>query len=88
MKKILTLFFAIAFALTCQGEQTTKFNFGFENQKAGNVLSDGWIKWGNYKVAIDSSLVYSGKKSGKITSNSSGNFGGIACKICGGNHQA
>lgn len=44
-------------------------------------LSDGWLKWGNYELTIDS-VAHSGKKSGKITSDQSGSsFGCIAYKI-------
>ncbi|MGB5480776.1 MAG: hypothetical protein WBM91_06845 [Eudoraea sp.] len=80
MNKILILLFVIT-VLSCQTQQTEKFNLGFENQKEINNLSDGWFKWGNYDLTIDT-LSHSGKKSGKITSDHLGNsFGSIVYKI-------
>ncbi len=80
MKKILIALLTII-SLNCQGQETEKFNLGFENQKDEKSISDGWFKWGSYELTIDENA-HSGKKSGKITSDSTGNsFGSIAYKI-------
>jgi len=73
---VVTLFFFVG----CQGQSDTKFNLGFEEQKDIAELSDGWFKWGNYELAIDS-LSKTGQKSGKICSTESGTFGSIAYQI-------
>src|SRR5690606_17397535 len=58
-----------------------KYNLGFENQGDRQSLSDGWFKWGNYELIIDSKA-YSGNKSGKIISDPTGSsFGSIAYTI-------
>jgi C-terminal processing protease CtpA/Prc len=80
MNRILLILFTII-PFGCQAQKTEKYNLGFENQKSEKALSDGWFKWGNYKLTIDS-LTHSGKKSGKITSDEAGSsFGSIAYKI-------
>lgn len=79
MKKIAILIL-ISFALGCQAQTDLKFNLGFEKHNNVNPLSDGWFKWGNFVLGIDS-LSNSGQKSGKITSTDNGKFGCIAYKI-------
>lgn len=79
MKKIV-IFILTYFIISCQAQNDTKFNLGFEQQRNLNVLSDGWFQWGNYTLTIDS-LSHSGKKSGKITSTDKGQFGSMAYKI-------
>jgi len=80
MKKIL-ISLLTTISLSCQGQETEKFNLGFEIQNEGKSLSDGWLNWGNYELTIDS-IAHSGKKSGKITSDQTGSsFGSIAYKI-------
>ena len=80
MNKILIALLTII-SFNCQGQETEKFNLGFENQKEEKSFSDGWFKWGNYELAIDA-IAHSGKKSGKITSDATGSsFGSIAYKI-------
>lgn len=80
MKKILLVLLTII-SLSCQVQKIKKYNLGFENQKNEKTLSDGWIKWGDYKLTIDS-FTHSGKKSGKITANAIGSsFGAIAYEI-------
>ena len=64
----------------CLGQTNQKFNLDFENQIKETGLADGWIQWGNYILTNDHES-YSGKKSGKITSSSNGNFGSIAYRI-------
>lgn len=66
--------------ISCQAQTDEKFNLGFEKRDNSNSLSNGWFKWGNYELSIDS-ICHSGKKSGKITSIDNGNFGSIAYKI-------
>ncbi len=78
--KITTFFILIFFVISCQAQTATKFNFGFEKQSDNNSLSDGWFKWGNFSLSIDT-LNHSGQKSGKITSTDNGQFGSIAYKI-------
>ena len=79
MKKI-TLFILTSFIISCHAQTDQKFNLGFEEQSNINALSDGWFKWGNYTLTIDT-LSNSGQKSGKITSTDNGQFGSIAYKI-------
>ncbi|MCD4664274.1 MAG: peptidase S41, partial [Bacteroidales bacterium] len=79
MKKI-AIFILSSFIISCQAQTDQKFNLGFEKQNNINALSDGWFKWGNYTLAIDT-LSNSGQKSGKITSNDIGQFGSITYKI-------
>ncbi len=64
----------------CQAQNFDKFNLGFEKLSDTNSLADGWFKWGDYELKIDS-LAHSGTKSGKITSTNHSDFGGIAYKI-------
>lgn len=79
MKKIV-IFILTSFIISCQAQSDQKFNLGFEKQSNINALSDGWFKWGNYTLTIDT-LSNSGQKSGKITSNDKDQFGSIAFKI-------
>lgn len=80
MKKIYVLLIFLT-SLTCYSQKIQKFNLGFESQKNGNSLSDGWFKWGEYDLTIDSTT-HSGTKSGKIIANELGNsFGSIVYKI-------
>lgn len=79
MKKI-AIFVLTSFMICCHAQTVQKFNLGFEKQNDGNLLSDGWIKWGNYVLSIDS-LSNSGEKSGKITSTKNARFGSIAYRI-------
>ena len=68
-------------SLSCQAQEAEKYNLGFEKQKNKKAISDGWFKWGNYELTIDS-VAHSGRNSGKITSNEAGSsFGSIAYKI-------
>ncbi|WP_339702021.1 S41 family peptidase [uncultured Marixanthomonas sp.] len=81
MKQILPFFIVITILVNCQAQKSEKYNLGFENQKEKNNLSDGWFKWGDYNLTIDS-LSNSGEKAGKITSDEAGSsFGSIAYKI-------
>lgn len=79
MKKI--VFYILSFIIiSCHAQTEQKFNLGFEKHSNTNTLSDGWFKWGNYKLTIDT-LSNTGQKSGKITSTDNGQFGSIAYKI-------
>lgn len=79
MKKI-ALIILTSFIISCQAQTDQKFNLGFEKQSNINALPDGWFKWGNYTLTIDT-LSNSGQKSGKITSTDNGQFDSIAYKI-------
>ena len=68
-KKILSGLFTIIF-VCCQAQESEKYNLGFENQKEDAALSEGWFKWGNYELTIDT-VAFTGRKSGKITSSES-----------------
>ena len=71
----------LIFAFTiCRAQSEQKLNLGFEKQSNIKELSDGWFKWSDYTLSIDT-LCKTGKKSGKITSVSNGQFGCIAYKI-------
>lgn len=80
MKKIFVLLFLLT-SLNCFAQQTAELNLGFEHQEEGNALSDDWVKWGEYKLSIDT-LSFSGMKSGKIAStDAESSFGCIAYRI-------
>ncbi|WP_026808548.1 S41 family peptidase [Arenibacter latericius] len=80
MKKTLIVLLIIV-SISCQAQEPEKYNLGFEKQSENTSLSDGWVKWGNYELTIDS-ITHSGDKSGKITSDQTGSsFGSIAYKI-------
>ncbi len=80
MKQTLVFIFLLSIVWG-QAENNPKFNLGFETQGDEDELSDGWFKWGSYDLSIAESS-YSGKKSGKITSDETGSsFGSIAYRI-------
>ena len=80
MRKILIILLTIV-SIICQAQEPEKYNLGFEKQSESASLSDGWMKWGNYELTIDS-IAHSGKNSGKITSDQTGSsFGSIAYRI-------
>nr|WP_320023177.1 S41 family peptidase [uncultured Draconibacterium sp.] len=79
MKKIAFIILTFLF-ISCQVQTDEKLNLGFEKLNNSNSLSNGWFKWGNYELSIDS-ICHTGKQSGKITSTDNGNFGSIAYKI-------
>ena len=70
----------IMMTVICLGQTNQKFNLDFENHAKETDLADGWFQWGNYTITNDDQS-HSGKKSGKITSSSNGNFGSIAYRI-------
>lgn len=75
---VLLLFFPII----ANGQETEpKFNLDFENTFLNKALPDNWFAWGDYKLSKDSTIVYSGKNSGKINGAKGGSFGSIAYKI-------
>ncbi len=78
--KIIVLAILTCLTISCQSQSDKKFNLGFEKQTNSNALSDGWLKWGNYVLSIDS-ISNSGGKSGKITSTDNGTSGSIVYKI-------
>ena len=81
MKKILLLLVSCAISVqVCMAQSPEKYNLGFENKKEKSQLSEGWFQWGTHDLTIENQG-YLGTKSGKITSNASGNFGSIAYKI-------
>ena len=79
--KNLLIILLIIFSYNYQAQESKKYNIGFENHKENKNLSEGWIKWGTYEAVIDN-IAYSGKKSGKISSDDVGsNFGCLAYRI-------
>lgn len=71
----------IFLALNCQAQyEKSKFNFGLEIKAIDSDLSDGWFRWGDYLLSIDT-ICKTGSKSGKITSTKYGKFGCIAYSI-------
>lgn len=78
MKYLIFLFLLFHSQLFSQEKQN--FNFGFEENKTNSELSDGWFKWGNYDLSVDSDS-HSGKYSGKITSKEPVSFGSIVYRI-------
>jgi C-terminal processing protease CtpA/Prc len=80
MKKLVLVLITII-SISCQAQNTQKFNLNFETQSDPMSLSDGWSKIGNYELLIDT-IAHSGNKSGKVTSNKEGNsYGVIAYNI-------
>ncbi len=82
---LVKIFFLPLLVLLCsQGygqNKSQKFNLDFETNVQGGSLPKDWIKWGDYPIAKDSIIVYSGKFSSKITAESGISFGSIAYKI-------
>jgi C-terminal processing protease CtpA/Prc len=71
----------LVFCTSCYTQTQQKFNLDFETYDSTKDLSDGWLKWGNYKLSIDT-ISNSGKFAGQITSDKNGSsFGSIAFKI-------
>lgn len=67
--------------LGCKGQDKTEFNLDFEEKHNDKSLSEGWFKWGRYKVVSDT-VSYSGKYSAKITSDKNGSsYGGVVYEI-------
>jgi C-terminal processing protease CtpA/Prc len=80
MRGFLILLLAFA-SMACAAQEPEKYNLGFENQSEGASLSNGWFKWGDYELTIDT-LAHSGQGSGKIRADGTGSsFGSIAYKI-------
>ena len=76
-----TIFFILIVVIaSCKVVAQPQFNLGFEKLTSPSFISDGWFKWGDYTVMVDS-LCYSGMKSGKIVNTSNGHFGSIVYKI-------
>lgn len=68
-------------SLASHAQNAQKFNLGFEIQSQRNDLSDGWRKWGDFDLKIDT-IANSGRKSGKVmSSEASGPFGGMFYSI-------
>ena len=80
MKNLIAILILTSFIIRGQAQSEQKFNLGFEKQPNIIELSDGWFKWGDYTLIIDT-LSKTGQKSGKITSTNNGKFGSIAYKI-------
>ncbi len=81
MKKTILVLLTAIFSLSCLAQKVEKYNLGFENKAEEKSLSNGWFKWGNYELTIDT-IAHSGKKSGKIKSDQEGkSFGSIAYEI-------
>lgn len=55
-----------------------KINLDFEKIKNDAMLPNGWIKWGNYDLKIDSTQAFNGKNSLLIDAQSGGTFGSVA----------
>ncbi|TKG90796.1 peptidase S41 [Puteibacter caeruleilacunae] len=79
MRKLSFLLMALFF-LQCQAQTDQKFNLGFEKRINTQGLSDGWFKWGEYPLTVDTTS-HSGKYAGKITSSDNGSFGCLAYRI-------
>lgn len=85
MKKIIGLIILLLLLLInvgCDSRPAQKFNLSFEQFNSDENLADGWFKWSDYKVSMDSDS-HSGSFSGKITSDKRGYEGRIAYLIPG-----
>lgn len=76
---LIVAFIFLSFNCNAQIEDSL-FNFGFETQSENHDLPNGWFKWGDYSLSIDT-VCKTGHKSGKITSLQNGTFGCIAISI-------
>jgi C-terminal processing protease CtpA/Prc len=80
MKPTLSLLLWLV-ALAGYAQSSPKFNLGFEDHSAKASLPEGWMKWGEYDLFVDSQA-HTGDKAVKITSNPSGSaFGSVAYRI-------
>ena len=80
MKKALVLVLALLFIGSTFSQEKKRFNLDFEVQDVKQSLPEGWFRWGDYILSVDS-LCRSGLKSAKITSFQNGTFGCIAYRI-------
>lgn len=77
MKSLIIVLLLFSNVLTAQN--SGEFNFGFEKNQTGSKLSDGWFKWGESDLSIDSVNIHSGNFSGKVLGGNS--FGVIAYRV-------
>ncbi len=76
------LLFASLVLLSAVSCAQPKYNLDFEQSTPGQPLPEGWIKWGQYPLNQDTTVVHSGKRAVGITSDEGGNaFGSVAYKL-------
>ncbi|NUO00504.1 MAG: peptidase S41 [Saprospiraceae bacterium] len=81
MKHLIVLFL-ISLSLSCNAQQTNKFNLDFETGTPGKPLPEGWMKWGSYSLDKDTAVAHSGKYAVLINSDGQRDeFGSIAYRI-------
>lgn len=80
MCSLLFILFSV-FTLSSQPESRT-FNLDFEENDNPKTIANDWIKWGDFNMTSDASIVQSGKYSGIIEAlEPKGSFGSIAYRI-------
>lgn len=71
----------LAFACIGNAQNLTKYNFDFEKSSSETIPQDVGV-WGDYQVATDTQVFYSGQQSVRIHSgNQTNSFGAIYLKI-------
>jgi len=84
--RIICIILLIISLVTSAGfsQNLEKFNLGFEVKKDQESLADGWFKWGESPLSLDSNS-YTGKYSGLVSSSEEGaSFGAIVYRIPAG----
>ncbi len=76
------LLFASLILLSAASCAQPKYNLDFEQSTPGQPLPEGWIKWGQYPLNQDTTVVHTGKRAVSISSDaSSSSFGSVAYKL-------
>lgn len=81
MKKIFSFAFVLLAISLFSQTQVPDFNLDFEKYSKKDDLPNGWIKWGDYDLIIDSTKAVSGKNALLIDSKKGESFGCIAYKL-------
>ncbi|RBA29045.1 S41 family peptidase [Flavobacterium tibetense] len=81
MKKIFSFAFVLLAISLFSQTQVPDFNLDFEKYSKNDDLPNGWIKWGDYELIIDSTIAVSGKNALLIDSKNGESFGCVAYKL-------
>ena len=79
MKPIVVILLMLC-GLSSIGQTQNKYNLDFEHYDSNKRLADGWFKWSDYDVYMDT-ISHSGRFSGKISSDENGIEGRIAYTV-------
>ena len=81
MKKIFSFALVLLVNSLFSQTQVPVFNLDFEKFSKNDDLPNGWVKWGDYDLIIDSTKAVSGKNALLIDSKNGKSFGCIAYKL-------